>query len=288
MYTGMVTLGVALLTVVLLAMGVRFNIDDPAPEPASAAEVSRQEAAITISRIYSTASSLGPADELASAIAIDATQWLETLGGVWIPWPQGAPEGYANPDIDLDSPDVSREGLAQQLTELSTSLVAQTGVDTDIATSIALAARIDAAQLADDSTVVCPSVDYASLAHAAADGVSLQRIETARQWFETVAAQAPIGERQGQIDRVDQFTDLTEAIIDAEVADTRPALAPRASASAINDAYALAFEHLIFLSGQADATMRDNIVNFLCQTALYPDATGVPEVASALPGIPQG
>lgn len=287
MFVGVLVLAMAIFAIVMLAMGTRLDNQDPEPEPASAEETARQDAAVAISRIQYGATSLGPANEEALAAATDAVAWLEAVGGVWIPWPEGAPEGYTNPPLDLEPSEVSPEALAQDLMTLSTLMITNPPIDPDLATSIAASTRMHArAILGQDSEIqACPAVDFAILGGAAADGVSLERFETARQWLEVVAAESTPSERQNETDRFEDFTLLTEAIVDAGTTDTRPALAPRLPEAPLVEAYTLASEQLIFLSERATPEARDNIVNLMCHMAAYPDVADLEIINGPFPGL---
>lgn len=107
---------------VLIALGAHSETVDLSPDPASAAEQNRQELAVAAARIAASAD-LAPAD---SALQSEAQEWLAALGGVWVPWPDEVPEGYANPTLDqtpYDSPaaldaalwEFSQKALAAQL-----------------------------------------------------------------------------------------------------------------------------------------------------------------------------
>ena len=227
---------VAALGTTLLHLGVRAeNVDLNAP-PATAAEQARQDLAIKAHRIAASAE-LSTSD---TTLAESAQAWEKALGGVWVPWPEGAPEGYANPELELGPYD-SLAALDTAVWDFS-QRIAQS--DALFATEDAeggdgAAASTDSVQtkLTYESmqhaiildrelgaSTTCPEVDTEALItaiHASADFIS--EIETARQWIEYGAATASEAS-------ADQIADMAilqqpiDAALAAGVADTRPVM----------------------------------------------------------------
>ncbi|MCI5826070.1 MAG: hypothetical protein MR006_05345 [Arcanobacterium sp.] len=82
---------------VLWSLGARWEHPDLSPAAPTAPEQERQSLAILAQRIAASGSA-APADP---SLATAAHEWAADLGGVWVPWPKGAPEGYSNPTLNL-------------------------------------------------------------------------------------------------------------------------------------------------------------------------------------------
>ncbi|MEZ7898994.1 MAG: hypothetical protein QMB98_09310 [Flaviflexus sp.] len=89
-----VAIGIAIFVLAMVVFGTRLDSGPEEPPAASADEVARQDAAIAYEHVAEVAGSQGN-EELATM----ASEHLEAVGGIWLPWPDGAPEGATNPPI---------------------------------------------------------------------------------------------------------------------------------------------------------------------------------------------
>ncbi|KTF04763.1 hypothetical protein AQZ59_00063 [Trueperella bernardiae] len=258
-FIGTLLLGIALFALVMVVMGAHLD-RDVSPAPASDAEVERQMLAAR-----ATAISDDP------AFADVAAHWAEALGGVWVPWPDGAPEGYTNPV----EPYVAGSDTHAELLELSrAALDSSLG---PIATSVGISALTLGATDADQ----CGEYELSDLARSLNSGVSVANIETARQWLEWHAATIPAGQRDAELARIDELTDLLDAQLASGAPDDRPVIAPEPEGPYVEDAFNLLIDQLAFSATQADPAGKQAIASFVCHMAKTPDAP----LIEALPGI---
>ncbi|WP_406717064.1 hypothetical protein QEV01_09575 [Trueperella pyogenes] len=260
-FFGALVLGIATFALVMVVMGTRLDAD-VSPDPASSVEVERQNLAERSDAIAHSAD---------SRIAAVSSTWTRALGGVWVPWPDGAPEGHTNPPPYTPGSDVHAE-----LRELSArALRSSLG---PVATSIG----VSALALGATEPAHCGDYALAKVAASLSTGVSVKNIETARQWLQRHAATLPIGKRDAELTRIDTLSDLLDAQLAAGAPDTRPALATEpANKDYVASAYSLLINQLAFSATQAPAEGRRELASFVCHLALAPDAPSI----DALPGI---
>lgn len=293
MFTGMLVLGIGIFSLIMYLFGTRLDNQDPAAEPPTSAEIQRQAISVDISRIRNLAEALANDDlaepsALAQTVSEAATQWLTETGDVWVPWPNGAPQGYTNPPLDTEPTIVSVAALAEELTSLSDVAIANTALDASASVAIASSARqyayaLEQASGADAEALntICPAPNLSLLGPLLADGIALKNIETAHQWLESDVAQKPYDERESALRRTADYQLLIESMLDAGAPDTRPAIVDAPESDAVVDAYNLTAQQLVFAARHADAGTRSEIVNFLCAFASY---GAMPELP-ALPGM---
>lgn len=294
MFTGMLVLGIGLFSLIMYLFGARLDNQDPAAEPPTSAEVQRQAISVDISRIRNLAEALATDDlagpsALARSASEAATQWLTETGDVWVPWPNGAPQGYTNPPLDTEPTTVSVSALAEELTSLSDVAIGNTALDASTSVAIASSARQYAYALeqasgadAEALSIICPAPNLSLLGPLLADGIALKNIETAHQWLESDVAQKPYDQRESALRRTADYQLLIESMLDAGAPDTRPAIVDAPESDAVADAYNLTAQQLVFAARRADAATRSEIVNFLCAFTSY---GAMPELP-ALPGLP--
>lgn len=284
-FLGFLILAVGLFALVMVVMGTRLDNQDVAPPPASPAEVERQDLAESAVRIAELGNDLGADDASAQQAASHASAWSDAFGDIWVPWPAGAPSGYTNPPVATTASDRTPQGLISELDELSNTLVdGSTKLDRSLATSIAIAATLDARAIASQHGLEyqCGAPDFEILGSLGGDGVSVKRFETARQWLESHAATLEVGARDLEIERAENVATLIEEFIDAGAPDTRPAMvnAP-ISGENVSAAYHLIAQQFVFLSTHANSEQQAAIVNYLCSLTEYEDAPAF----GAFPGI---
>lgn len=272
-FIGLVLVGIAIFALVLVLMGTRLDNQDVTPSPASSAEQTRQEFAVTAAQIESSARTLGHTD-----LANDAGQWGSELGGVWVPWPDGAPEGHTNPPLQT-VPVATDAELATSLTDWAERLTASDTPDPAVTSSIAMQAMAWGASLVDSPT--CTDPDLGVVGQAVSDGVSIERLETARQWLEQSAAQLTPGERDPELARIATLTDIIEVALESGAPDTRPAMSAAPESDPVTAAYELIYEQLYVVADRSSADARAELLNYTCTLAVAPDAPS----PGTLPGL---
>lgn len=261
MFIGALLLGIAIFALVMVVMGARLE-KDVSPAPASTQEVERQELAARTQQI---------ADDDGD-VADYGEEWTNALGGVWVPWPDGAPEDYTNPPL----PDLPAGDTNSALLELSaTALGSDLGpVTTSMGVSALTLGAADASQ--------CGDYDLATVAGIANTGVAVGNIESARQLLELHAAELEIGTRDSELERIALLSDLLDAQLAAGAPDTRPALvAEPDEGEHVAAAYETVIDQLTFSAMTSDADGKQHVAAFICHLNQYPDA---PQI-EALPGL---
>lgn len=210
-------------------LGVRFDYQKIDPDPPTSAEQARQNMAVQVSRILSYSEKNGQ-----SELTAHAEKWLDMLGGVWQPWPDGnPPEGRTNPPYETEAPaQADTAYVVEQLNDLSASATDQAGLyadgERDALIRIAIDAKICAARLATQSGGEAPAsgtLDMTILAEIA-DSDTLTALSQARQWLEKDASLVNVSGRTALSARIETITALEEAILAQGTEDERPAVAP--------------------------------------------------------------
>ena len=238
----------SLMSAVLLALGVHLEHEDLTPDPPSTAEKSRQDLAIHATRIANSASLSSTHESLEKS----ARTWVHELGGVWIPWPQGAPEGYSNPTVDtsqysslaeLDAalwdfygealrfhPSSSTSDQSARASDQSDQDTSTTTVQSQSFTTSRIA--FDAVQyaMAIDTELgketQCGSFDPAALAPAfSSHPDSLGSLDTARQWLEYSYARSDPSLNAAYEQSIHTLDSAINAALEAGAPDTRPLIA---------------------------------------------------------------
>lgn len=287
-FIGSLLLGVAALGGVLLGMGARVD-DGKLEQPvATGAQAERQQLALDIAGIEKSAGIEAVGGSFGPAIAVEAKEWLDAVGGIWVPWPSGAPEGYTNPPAEPNVVGTAEDFLAS-LTSLSER--ALTELDNPaLGTSISLASRIDAVELGGS----CGTVDDVAVAVAMAaapgakdasgddaDKTPVAVLETVRQLLEQEAAEIEPGKRDVEIAQVARLDAIINDAIELGAADTRPAIVPIVD-NPSEAALELVREAVVSIGAASDPAVRERLVAFAC--SLH-DTEEERAMVGALPGI---
>ncbi|MDP9806960.1 hypothetical protein J2S70_001542 [Trueperella bonasi] len=250
-FIGTLLLGIALFALVMIVMGIRLEKDVSPREP-SPQDVERQQLAARAQEIAHSGGDYASFGE----------DWTTALGGVWIPWPDGAPDGYTNPPI----PENSFDDVHSALLELS-----EATLNSDLG-PVTTAIGISTLSLGASEPDQCGEYDLATVAGAANSGVAVENVEIARQWLEQHAAQLEVGARDSEIERIDMLSNLIDAQLAAGAPDTRPALvAEPAGDSHVEAAYKLLIDQLAFSAMNASGAQAD-VASFICHLNQFQDA----------------
>lgn len=179
-FAGGMLLGVAAFVGVMVAIGVRWENADLSPETPSELEVTRQNLAEQAARIDTSADALlaKKADATVELVGTAAEHYLDMLGGVWVPWPSGAPSGYTNPPVATAAPDdVTSDVLTEELTSFSQALLnAVEDVPDENRVEIlsaALGSQFLAMNLGGNAAPTCGTVDISAAGIALAGAESI-------------------------------------------------------------------------------------------------------------------
>ncbi|MFP7706977.1 hypothetical protein [Trueperella sp. LYQ141] len=261
-FIGSLVIGIGIFALVMVITGTHISHDPEVPTLDSSEEA-RQELAVHAQQI---------ADMSDGNMHSTATEWVSALGGVWVPWPQGAPEGQANPQLPTASYSTLPAALSSFANEALTSSAGPTAV----------AIGISAYTQSVSSAEKCGTYDLLTVGRALSNDAAVENIEIARQWLEIPASHMQIGQRDLPLARIALLSALLDAQIASGGSDTRPALAPPPSHDPLTDSYDVLTQQLSLAAQQAPATDRQHIASFVCH--LYHDYPDAPPIA-ALPGL---
>ncbi len=258
---------------ILIAIGAHPTHVDLSPAPASTAEQQRQDVAVLATRI--AASTRAHHNE---ELATQAEQWAQAAGGVWVPWPSGAPSGYTNP---VEATSAAPEKLTADLASLRDAAITAAPAEPLTYRSIAVAAGHALAAQQHQGTASAPAGQLAPIAacgpvdtDAVARGLSadaLARFDAARQWFEAAAG-------SGKADKTTTATRVAilDAMEEAALTDVRDARSPFAALPA-SDTEKAATETLTAALLTSSAPDRE-VVGTAC-------ALTIADSLDALPGV---
>lgn len=210
-------------------IGARLDYQKIDPDPPTSAEQARQDMAVQASRILSYGEKNGQ-----SELTAHAQKWLDMLGGVWQPWPDGnPPEGRTNPPYETEAPNQADASyVIEQLNNLSAAATDQASHYNDgereALIRIAIDAKICAARIATNAGIEAPASGTLDMEHLAeiADSDTLTALSQARQWLEKDASLVYITGRTALSARIETITALEEAILARGTEDKRSAVAP--------------------------------------------------------------
>lgn len=216
----------ALFILIFLVIGGRFDSGIPEPEEASVAEQERQDTVEQLLTLSNAASDLSTGEDAYAAIAERAAAYADGLGGLWVPWPDGPPEGATNPPVETTPPtDLTAEGFVvlydATMTQLVDGLAAASDQDAPRYASMLLGLQALSPEGATFSSEPPGTDDLAALL---SDSVSLSVISHAHHYFETAAARTDVDSRTAREAAATRLDALSNAIIDTGVADTREQL----------------------------------------------------------------
>ncbi|MFD1504188.1 DUF4439 domain-containing protein [Georgenia yuyongxinii] len=222
----------------LLAGCGAVRLDTPPTLPASpdAAEVARQDEAVRAATIEQTVLQVTADDAdagLLQEVRAHAEAHTDALGGVWVAWPEGAPEDVATPEVSTAAP--TAEPTASDVLALLTAgagsarEAALTADDDAVAAAmlaISLSRSADAADLAAATGAEAPASSAAPLTPEAllargADGPTVLVLDSARFALETVAARSDGGARERATARAAYLQELVDTALAAGAPDPR-------------------------------------------------------------------
>ncbi|MGC5616196.1 hypothetical protein [Georgenia sp. Z1491] len=293
------TLGVAVLA--LAGCAVRIDSDADPPPAATVAQQWRQDAAVESAGLADAARTLAddPATdpavaEAVEAVAEDLDAQTEALGGVWVAWPGGAPEGQTNaplPDTPVVTDVTELRGLLSASADSTATVLADVpAAERDLAAvlaSIAAGRLLMALELephAEGGTPVEVTPMTPEVVATVADGPTVLVLDQARYLEETLAAR---GMADSAGERADQLQVLVDTALEAGAPDTREPAYPWPDGDA--DAFRTVSEQdlldqWVFLAGTAPGEQRGALVDAAADAALRLRAAGVDP--GPLPGLP--
>lgn len=248
---------------VLTGCGVRLDTAPPEVPTADAAEEVRQDEAVlaqTLARDVPRITATDPAIATQlEVVAAQAQAHADALGGVWEPWPDGAPEDVMVPEIDAPASPTTPEDVLDLLVSGAASAreAALTTSDAELAATLAATAIARAAAAAGLGAVLGMPVtapDAAPLSREAllargADGPTVLVLDSARYALETVAARSSGEVRQAMRERAVALRSLVDTALAAGAPDGRLAaydLGAEDDAGAVVAAQTRLLEHWLF------------------------------------------
>lgn len=235
-FFGLSALAVALMVLAFVFAGVRFDTGAKDPAAPSSQERKRQALAEKSSRISDAAKRLAtnsPSSNVFARISTTAAHYATSLGGVWRPWPKGAPSGRTNPPVSISAPDsTDAAGLSRMLGELSNEAASAANSAPAEQRRTYLAVALDSRLRAIDvaaragGRASCGKPDPVAAGKASATQDALLGAEAARQWLETSAASLPGHKRSAEIARLDSIKAMQSAMISSGAKDERRAVVP--------------------------------------------------------------
>ncbi|MDN6486194.1 MAG: hypothetical protein L0K34_01700 [Ancrocorticia sp.] len=287
-----VLIGIAIFAGAIVAMGGRWENVDLTPEEPTAEESARQSLAVEARNISDSAQHLldsSPDSMELAAIHDTASAYVEQLGGVWVPWPSGAPSGYTNPPLETAAPaEASGDQLLTALEEFSDSALATMDSaepeSQTLLASMALSSKLLAGNYADSrgSSASCGELDITAAAQVSATPELLTVADNSRQWIETDTARMDSDSREAEVARVESLNSFIEAMLATGLADDREAFAayPTLSEEETYTQVGLSdlSSSLVSAAASASGDDRSAIISYAC--SLY---VGPAERSAALP-----
>ncbi|MGO1943857.1 MAG: hypothetical protein ACTH1Z_05585 [Ancrocorticia sp.] len=279
-FIGGAFIGVAIFSGAIIAMGGQLENADLTPDAPTAEQEARQNLAVQAHRISASSEALladAPDSAELAAIHDVSVSYEEQLGGVWIPWPSGAPEGYTNPPLSTDPPaEIDEEALLAELQDFSqASLDAAEGLapaDRPTTLSMSLGSRLlgaNYAQAVGLDTPMCGAADPVLAGRATTTPEMLNIADSSRQWIETDTARMDPNAREAQVERIAAIDAYIEAVLENDVPDHREAFAAYPSLSEGETYTQVGLENLTgsLITVAADSTSaeeREAVISLSC------------------------
>ncbi|MGO1510733.1 MAG: hypothetical protein ACTHXO_12190 [Actinomycetaceae bacterium] len=296
-----VAAALAVLSLTLAGCGLRIDSDPEPPSPATVTQQWRQDAAVESANLAEATRTLAadPATDPAAVpvleeVAADLDAQVEALGGVWVAWPGGAPEGQTNrpvPDPPVVTDVTQLQGLIVSSADSTVAVLADVpAAERDLASVLSATAvgRILSARsleaFASGGSPVEVTPASPEVVSAVADGPTLRVLDQARYLEETLAARG-MDESAGQ--RAADLQVLVDAALAAGAPDTREPAYPWPDGEAaehrvVSEADLL--DQWVFLAGTAPAAQRGALVDAAADSAIRLQDLGVDP--GPLPGLP--
>lgn len=227
-----IAIGIAIFILAMVVVGTRIDTGPPELPTPGADEVHRQEAADSYYLLAeaSDEAAAGDTESDPSELASVASDHLDAVGGLWVPWPDGAPDGAENPPPPTATTDDLTVLLEDAITATQAALESGDPSDSPLYASILI--RL---QVAHDDIATAPEgeeptggisaepLTSAQVAELASE-TSLVELDRARQWLEAAAPHLEAPDRA--LARIADLNDYTSEILDAGMDDIREPFAP--------------------------------------------------------------
>lgn len=232
------TLALVAATALLGGCGVRLESPPPTAPVPDAVEQVRQDGAIDAATIARTVAEVTAAEgevaEILDRVAAQARTHADALGGVWVAWPDGAPEGVTTAPVSTDPPVAAPE--ARDVLDLLTagaadareaSLASPDDAVAAVLASVSISRSHTAADLAaavgeDLAPAAGAALTPDALRARGSDGPTLLVLDQARHAFETVAARSTGATRQAAAARASHLQLLVDTALADGAPDRRP------------------------------------------------------------------
>lgn len=298
----------ALAALSLAGCGLRLETPPPVAPSPDVAEELRQDAAAEAATIAGTVSEVtadGATADLLTRVGAEAEAHLDALGGVWVAWPEGTPEGAVAPEPaptaavpDPDAADVLELLTTGAADAREGAVAAPTDDLAAVLAAVSLSRAHAAAQVAAATGAAAPEPAAAPLTREAllvrgVDGPTLRVLDQARFAYETVAARSDGAARESAVARAAHLQSLVDAAVEEGAPDERLGVydLPGADAeagltaeqAAVVDAENRLLEHWVFSLGLVSPDGRGALVDAAADSARR--LVGAGGTLPALPGL---
>ncbi len=269
-FIGAIFCGIAIFIVFLFSMGANLEKPNLTPAKPSQSEIKRQNLVLQLEKIRNASSTHSNLDSLNQAIQ----DWERELGGLWIPWPEGAPDGYENPKLDLKAESQEPQYILTQLNNFASEVLTIGDNKPIWRTTISLSARAQYQSNLVAKKYQLPhtsKIDENLLARGNWNKENLQQIEIARQWLEVKAANTTADKQKDYLPLIQMLDNILNATLETGVKDTRPAL----SSISLNDTTPLqnALWAIVEVGSVNELQIRRTAAQIVAQLLTIPDLT---------------
>ncbi|WP_073996163.1 hypothetical protein [Arcanobacterium urinimassiliense] len=270
---------VALFGIFMYSIGLHSENPDLTPPEPSAGEIQRQKTALSAHLI----SEIAKQHPQLSALGAAGEAWEKAWGGVWVPWPEGAPAGYQNPELSLTPAATDIPALQSELLNFANlSIQAGSGhTARQLGISTSAKARYYIALLAKESgnngetAVDITPGSLKELGKAVSGSEELNRLEALRQQLQNTTAELAFSERENRLQLLDSLNALIDGALANKVTDTRPVMVD--PDMKVADLGAALCGELLMLGERSEAPARETAAEILAQILqVFPNDSALP------------
>lgn len=270
---------VALFGIFMYSIGLHSEHPDLTPPEPSAGEIQRQKTALSAHLI----SEIAKQHPQLSALGAAGEAWEKAWGGVWVPWPEGAPAGYQNPELSLTPAATDIPALQSELLNFanlsiqagSSRTARQLGISTSAKARyyIALLAK-ESGNNGETAIDITPG-SLKELGKAVSGSEELNRLEVLRQQLQNTTAELAFSERENRLQLLDSLNALIDGALANKVTDTRPVMVD--PDMKVADLGAALCGELLTLGERSEAPTRETAAEVLAQILqVFPNDSAFP------------
>ena len=269
----------ALFGIFMYSIGLHNEHPDLTPPEPSAGEIQRQKTALSAHLI----SEIAKQHPQLSALGAAGEAWEKAWGGVWVPWPEGAPAGYQNPELSLTPAATDIPALQSELLNFANLSIQagsnRTARQLGIATSakaryyMALLAK-ESGNKGETAADIAPG-SLKELGKAVSGSEELKRLETLRQQLQNTTAELAFSEREDRLQLLDSLNAIIDGALANKITDTRPVMVD--PDMKVADLGAALCGELLTLGERSEAPARETAAEVLAQILqVFPNDSAFP------------